>query len=51
MKWILVGVYVADDGTVYELDADLTGASNPPPAIRLVWLEDARIASVLVASF
>ncbi len=39
-------VYVDDDGTVYEWDADLTGATNPLPAIRLVWL-----ASYLVEHF
>jgi len=42
-------VYVDDDGTVYEWDADLTGASNPRPAIRLIWLEDVRVDSVLIA--
>lgn len=42
-------VYMDDNGTVYEWDADLTGASNPQPAIRLVWLEDVRVSSVLVA--
>lgn len=38
-----------DSSTVYEWDADLAGATNPQPAIRLVWLEDARVSSVLIA--
>ncbi|MCF6154507.1 MAG: hypothetical protein E3K36_04480 [Candidatus Brocadia sp.] len=42
-------VYVDDNGTVYEWGADLTEASNPQPAIRLVWMEDARVKSVLIA--
>lgn len=42
-------VYVDDDGTVYEWNADISGAVNPVPAIRLVWLDDARVDAVLIA--
>jgi hypothetical protein len=42
-------VYVDEHGTVYEWNTDLTGATNPQPAIRLVWLEDGRVSSILIA--
>jgi hypothetical protein len=42
-------VYVDDNGSVYEWGSDISGALNPVPAIRLVWLEDARVVAVMLA--
>lgn len=42
-------VYVDEKGVVYAWDADLSQAQNPQPAVRLVWLDDVRVSSVLIA--
>ncbi len=41
-------VYVDDSGIVYEWTADLAGASNPRPAIRLVWFARVRVDYLLI---
>ncbi len=42
-------VYVDDAGVVFDWEADLAGALNPRPAIRLAWSIDPRQSEVLIA--
>ncbi len=41
-------VYVDDDATVYEADADISAATNPQPAVRLAWSRPSSGATVFV---
>jgi hypothetical protein len=43
-------VYIDDDNTVYEWDADLPGANDPQPAVRLVWTPAEPEHEVMIAS-
>lgn len=42
-------VHVDQDGVIHEWDADLTNVVDPRAAIRLVWLDDPKVNSVLAA--